>query len=288
MSIAGSLLQRLAGPPARLSPFAHVDPTHWIGRKLLCAYMPAHTDRNLVLGRPSPLAGRADQSIAPHASLGVAARQTTSSRSLLGMLPVVQTVAYPLTMVWVGQIGGSTATAICGVADTAGVSGVTNGSGLYLACGSSSFVTYTIRNNFGSTVAVAASLPASATVQGVPVVIVAQSLSATDHRVCIGKPGSVGTVGTDATNAGALIAWRRPYIGHSGSTNNQDTVLFGAGFGSEALSDAEMQWLCGDPARVFEMVAEPLDMGGAAVAAAFLAAWARGSTTLVGSGLPGG
>jgi len=151
-------------------------------------------------------------------------------------------VRYPLVMAWIGVARD---TANNGVFAGFTANGGIGGSNWFVGGGSSTFVSVSARNNFGTTGGGSANVPGGAAL-GVPLVVVAQSLASNSHRIACN--GSVGTV--DATDVGALVAWDRVYVG--GGTNNTDHALLLAGSGL-ALSVEQMAWLSAKPENVLSL-----------------------------------
>ena len=135
--------------------------------------------------------------------------------------------AYPFVLVWCGRFL-STANNWAGV--TVARSGG-SGDNHAIQVGSSTLVRYITRNNFSTTDTLTLAVPGGA-VAGVDLVIVAQSLSATDHRIYCN-----GVMATSSTNSGTPAGAFDTIQLAISSLCNQDTYF--AGWGTQALSDAE-------------------------------------------------
>lgn len=223
------------------------DPAHPLAARFHTVYMPAVSAANLGIGGAGGLASHAAPDVALPASMRAASivvtnQQLTASRSY-GPTP-----AYPITMIWVGQQGSNANTILANLA----ASGAISGSFWYVGGGSSTFVGLAARNAFGSVLSLTATVPGGSAL-GTELVIVAQSLSASDHRLCVN--GSA--VATSTTNIGGMVAWDRVAIGQSSSANSQSTALLAVASGGASLTDEQMQQLSRDPRAVYALF-EPL------------------------------
>lgn len=260
---------------------ARIDPSHPLAGRIVAAYLPAISASNLARG-PGVLGSHAAPTVAlPQSMLATSITATnlriTSDRSF-GPTP-----SYPITMVWVGQQGGTTNTQIAGITSASGI----GGSYCYIGGGSSTLVGYSARNNFGSAMGLLVAVPGGSAL-GVEMVIVAQSLSATNHRISVN--GSA--VATDSTNIGALVAWDRVFFGQSASSNSQQTAAFIVASGGAGLSDEQMQQLSRSPSEVYALfepqrIAVPVPAGAGSVAI-ISAAGSASAASIVGASAAAG
>ena len=178
------------------------------------------------------------------------ARNYTGLPAASQIVPVRGASSYPFVHVWAGRFnaGGS------GPKPFKMIRSASGGSGdlfefTYLT---STQVGHNVRNNFSSTSSAIVSVPGGATL-GVDLVVIAQVLSATDHRIYCN-----GVMATDATNASTpASAFNQMWLCSSGGNNDHDTYLaaFGAGV---ALPDAYALELSRTPAKLFgELLQQP-------------------------------
>ena len=209
---------------------ARLDPTHPIGSRFFAAYMPGISNANLaVRGGPGALASSA----AGFSSLplGMRARSITALNGGIAG-GATKGMAYPITMVWAGRINSTIGSTALVSLNAASVPGATF---FLLAGGSSTQVSLLVRNNFGTQASVLVNVPGGSAL-GVELVVVAQVLSATSHKICV-NGSSVVTV---TTNVGALgVAYDRLTLSATNAANNVDHTF--AGFWSgDPLTDDQM------------------------------------------------
>jgi hypothetical protein len=179
-------------------------------------------------------------------SQGSALNVTGSSLAALTDVILPQP-SYPIRLVWCGRITST------GIGPYAGLAGTgLSGSGFYFSGGSSTSIGLALRNNFSSTAFPGQNVPGGSSLN-VDLVIVYQSTSATDHRVCVN--GSA--VAVDTTNITALAAWDKFFIGDSGGANSTQCTAFLYGSGGRNMSDAEMIALSQRIENVYALFAKP-------------------------------
>lgn len=241
------------------------DAANPLAARFHTVYMPGISSANLGVGGVGSLAAHsAPDVVLPSAtvaaSIVVTNQQLTASRSY-GPTP-----AYPITMIWVGQQGSNANTILANLA----ASGAISGSYWYVGGGSSTIVGMAARNAFGTALSLTATVPGGSAL-GTELVIVAQSLSASDHRLCVN--GSA--VATSTTNIGSMVAWDRVAIGQPSSANNQSTALLAVASGGVGLTDEQMQQLSRDPRAVYALfepqcIWVPVSAGGATLNASLI------------------
>lgn len=199
-----------------------IDPSHWLGSNIKHAYLPGNNggyaiDRkglyNIIKG-----VGSAAPGISVFGPLGAV---TTGAGSQDYYGPIASFSDYPRTMVVAGYFTTSAAGhPLMGLWRSAG-----SGDECAIRLSSSTVVEYRIRNNFfAAGFGVQLSVPGGTT-QRVPLVVVAQSLSRTDHRLyCNGK---MVTSSTDAGPIGG--AFNRLGIGNSSTGGATPTARMSAG-----------------------------------------------------------
>lgn len=239
---------------------ARLNPAHPLAGRFVTAYLPGVSSDNLGFGGPGGIVGHAHSRSAipagPTLRLSGSGANATTDRSY-GPTP-----SYPLTMVVVCRQGSSTNGVIVGIAASSAI----GGSYWYIGGGSTSQVLLLARNNFGSTIALLATVPIDANGRqavGQDLVIVAQSLSASDHRLCVN--GSA--IATTATNIGSLVAWDRLYFGQASGTTDLDVAAVLFAHGGRALTDAQMRQISRSPREVWglfepQLIWAPVAAGG--------------------------
>ncbi len=222
---------------------ARIDAAHpLLAGRTVSAFLPAISAANLARG-PGILGSHVAPTVALPLSM-LASSITATNLRLTSDRAFQPTPAYPLTMIWVGKQGSTVNTQLAGITSASGISG----SYSYIGGGSSTIITYAARNNFGSALAMTATVPGGSAL-GVEMVIVAQSLSASDHRLCVN--GSA--VATATTNIGAMVAWDRVFFGQASSANNQQSAALIVASGGVGLTDEQMQQLSRDPREVYAL-----------------------------------
>lgn len=235
-------------PAGAIQPSVYLDPSSRLGGLLNCAYMLAHTNRNLI-GAHSPLILKEIKPTGTISAFGPSVSITTAGQSYAAS-PIVVTATYPFIAVYVGRFNSTTGTSGGVVGMGSATAGGFSGSNLQIVGGSSTSIFASLRNNFvGSGISLAATAPGSVALNA-PLVVVWQSLSATDHRICV----SGGAIATSTTDTGAMVAWSRPYLGNA-SNNNHETAFFGFGFNKgKPLTDAEMQAISGNVSSIWDSI----------------------------------
>ncbi len=233
-----TLLQRTELP----QDGARLDPANPIAQRFQAAYLPAVSGDNLGFGAQGAMSSHAQTRTATAAGPSVLFAATAQAGRSFGPTPT-----YPMTFVVVAR---QTSSANASLVELAGASGLIGGSSFRIGGGSSTTINLTARANFSSTATATATVPADANgnqALNQVLVIVGQSLSATDHRVCVN--GSA--VATSTTSIGALPAWDRLLFGTASGNANVSAALFG--FGDAPLSDADMQRLSRSPSEVWAL-----------------------------------
>ncbi len=252
---------------------ARLDPANPLAQRFQVAYLPAVSGDNLGFGAQGAMPSHAQTRGATAAGPSVLFSAVTQAGRSFGPTPT-----YPMTFVVVAR---QTSTANASLVELAGASGLIGGASFRIGGGSSTTISLTARANFSSTATATATVPADANgnqALNQVMVIVGQSLSAADHRVCVN--GSA--VGTSTTSIGTLPAWDRLTFGTAAGNVNLSAALFG--FGGAPLSDADMQRLSRSPSEVWALfepqrVWVPVTAAGGGNAIAVPA----GSLTLTGS-----
>lgn len=221
-----------------------LDRAHPFAGRFTSVYLPGISSENLGSGGAgSIVANTHPKTIIPS---GPALRLSGTAANVTFGRSFGPTPSYPLTMVIVCRQGASTNGAIAAIAASSAI----GSSYWYVGGGSSSQISLGARNNFGSTLSMLATVPADANGNqaiGQDLVIVAQSLSASDHRLCVNGSAIV----TATTNIGSMVAWDRLYLGQSSGTSNLDVAAALFAHGGAGLSDAQMRQLSSTPRRVW-------------------------------------
>ncbi len=238
LTLVEALLQRteLSQDGARL------DPANPLAQRFQAAYLPAVSGDNLGFGAQGAMPSHAQTRTATAAGPSVLFASTVQAGRSFGPTPT-----YPMTFVVVAR---QTSTANASLVELAGASGLISGASFRIGGGSSTTINLTARANFSSTATATATVPADANgnqAVNQVLVIVGQSRSATDHRVCVN--GSA--VATSTTSIGTLPAWDRLLFGTASGNANVSAALFG--FGGAPLSDADMQRLSRSPSEVWAL-----------------------------------
>lgn len=225
---------------------ARLNPAHPLAGRFVTAYLPGVSSDNLGFGGPGGITGHAHSRSAIPA--GPALRFSGSGANATTSRSFGPTPSYPLTMVVVCRQGSNTNGAIAAIAASSAI----GGSYWYIGGGSSSQISLSARNNFGSTIAMLAAVPVDANGNqaiGQDLVIVAQSLSASDHRLCVNGSAIV----TATTNIGSMVAWDRLFLGQTSGTTSLDVAAVLFAHGGTALTDVQMRQLSSHPREVWEM-----------------------------------
>lgn len=260
---------------------ARLDPANPLARLFQVAYLPAVSQENLGFGGSGTLPSHGLARVASPAGPSLfhtgAGGQITSGRNF-GPTP-----SYPLTAVFVCRQGSTANSILAGVTASSSISG----SYWYVGGGSSTTMTLYGRNSFSSAMSVAVTVPTPPDGSLQPalnndLVIVAQSLSASNHRICVN--GSA--VATSTTNISSMVAWDRMFLGVASGNLNLSAALFG--HGGVGLSDAEMQILSRSPREVWALF-EPqrfyVPVAVAGGGGSFKAAWVRNRSQVIGAGM---
>lgn len=239
---------------------SRLDPGNPLAGRFAVALLPAVTQANLGFGAAGSINGHALSRVAMPA--GLATRHSGSGGAVSSSRLFGPTPSYPTTMILVCR---QTSTANTRLMEAHGASGAISGSTFYIAGGSSTTVTYALRNNFSTTWTISATVPTPPDGNLSPalnndLVIVAQSLSATDHRLCVN--GSA--VSTGSTSTGSMVAWDRIVLGIASGTADIAGAFFASG--GVGLTDDQMQAFSRDVREVWALF-EP-ERWGTAVASA--------------------
>lgn len=192
-----------------------------LGASLRSAFLPSLSNRDLLSGVPI------------NGSLGTAVvGQFGRGQAFTGVLTASEMVmpgasAYPFVLVWAGRLTAIvTSPAPIYVSINGGA-----GNAHYIIGGSSTQVVYTTRNNFGTVDQLAVTPPGGSSIN-VDLLIIAQSLSATDHRIYCN-----GVMAASTVDSGVPVsAFDR--IGLCGTTTANDHHTYFAGFGRRGLMDS--------------------------------------------------
>lgn len=167
---------------------------------------------------------------------------------------------------------------------------VTSSPGDYIHFETTHYATHALimRNYVGP--AVTGSTVASGWVIGGVYVSVFRSLSNTSHDVntyMIGNATSISS-GTSTTDISGISFqdFGSPIFG--GTVSGRRRPLLMGGLSSGAISDSDVAAFVKNPWQLFAPITRRIWVPQSGAAPSFLGAWARGSTTIVGSGLPGG
>ena len=225
---------------------ARLNPAHPLAGRFVTAYLPGVSSDNLAFGGPGGIVGNAHSRSAipagPTLRLSGAGANATTNRSY-GPTP-----SYPLTMVIVCRQSNNTTSTIAALAAASAISG----SYFYVGGGSSTILTFGARNAFGTALSLNVTVPADANGNqaiGQDMVIVLQSLSASDHRICVN--GSA--IATATTNIGSMSAWDRLFFGQTSGTTGLDVAAVLFAHGGVGLTDAQMRQIASHPREVWEL-----------------------------------
>lgn len=211
-------------PPVRaqMPDIAVLNRGHSVGRKLKYGFVPGLHQFNI---GASPFQVATPPQSAGTFRYGRAGVYTGAASAIAS---IANETAYPFVLVWAGRFNNAGVNArVLEPIRSAG-----SGDNHAIRLSTSTQVDYLTRNNFSSTATVTITVPGGTAV-GVDLVMVAQSLSATDHRLyCAGISSSSSTdSGTPAGNFNQLYLALAAFADHS---------TYFAGFGAgQALSDAE-------------------------------------------------
>lgn len=221
-----------------------LDPSHPIGGQLQALYMPGVSCDNLAA---QGAGGQMGSSAAAQSALPKGARSRLMTASNVGMTsgPAFRAATYPLTMIWAGRINSTAGSTTLANLSAGSMPGATY---WLLAGGSSTQLQLGARNNFNTPIALTVNVPGGSAL-GIELVVVIQSLSATNHRIAVN--GSA--VASSSTNITALaVTYDRINLGSTSAANNIDQTL--VGFSSTlALTDEQMRELTSSTENLWQM-----------------------------------
>lgn len=145
-------------------------------------------------------------------------------------------IKYPVTLIFAGLLVNNSTSGILGSA--AGGESNYAGSYCYLYGGSSTLVGYGIRNNYGADSNYLLAVPGGTAI-GKEIIIVAQSINSSHHRISVNGALGLSTVDVGALNTGPdgfTIGSSSIFV----SNSNIHTAFSYIGFGCPVLSDEEM------------------------------------------------
>ena len=225
---------------------ARLDRAHPFAGRFTSVYLPGISAENLGSGGAgSIVANTHPETIIP---AGPALRLSGTAANATFGRSFGPTPSYPLTMVIVCRQSNNTTSTIAALSAASAI----GGSYYYIGGGSSTILTLGARNAFGTNLALHVTVPADANGNqaiGQDLVIVAQSLSASDHRICVN--GSA--IATATTNIGSMSAWDRLFFGQTSGITGLDVAAALFAHGGTALTDAQMRQLSSTPRRVWEL-----------------------------------
>jgi hypothetical protein len=217
-----------------------------LASKFEAAYLPGVSNQNLAAKPDSGSIVNSDRTTIPlDLNHGLAWHHTTTNSTVTTNEFTNGITGYPFFLVWAGKMYGTGSSEF--ILRLTGPSHP-GGTYAYIAGGSSIFVVFNIRNSYGSPLVVTTNNITGGTFAR-PVIIVAQSASATSHKIVVSGAPGIASISSDA---GSIpMTYNKLVIGNPGGANALSTSFMGAG--KTLLSDDEILWMTEDISNLFSL-----------------------------------
>lgn len=217
-----------------------------LASKFEAAYLPGISNQNLAAKPDSgSIVDSARTTIPLDLNHGLSWHHTTTNSTVTTNEFTNGITGYPFFLVWAGKMYGTGSNDFI-----LGLTGPSHPGGTYafIGGGSSAHVVFNIRNSFGSALTVATN-PISGGTFARPVIIIAQAVSSTSHRIAVSGATGIGSI---SSNAGSIpTTYNKLISGNSGGANALSISFMGAG--KTLLSDEEMLWMTEDISNIFSL-----------------------------------